>query len=71
MPKAPKAAVSPNANLYIEPMNGFENYLGAAILVKKVPIAVVLTQAKADYVVSGIWRESDGGPVETAQSLHL
>ncbi len=61
VPKAAKAAVSPNSNLYIEPMNGFENYLAAAILAKKVPIAVVLTQAKADYVVSGIWRESDRG----------
>jgi hypothetical protein len=45
--------IEPNAKVYIEPMDGFENYLAAAILKKKVPVVVVDDRAKAEYVISG------------------
>ena len=41
------------SRLFIEPMDGFESYLSAAILKKKVPVAVVDDRAKADFIVTG------------------
>jgi len=49
------------AKLYIEPMSGFESYLAAAILAKKVPVSVVLDKAQADYLVAGTFKEEAGG----------
>jgi hypothetical protein len=39
--------------IFITPMQGFETYLTAAILKKKVPLVVVGDQTKADYILSG------------------
>lgn len=41
------------SKVYIEPMNGFENYLTAAFQKKKVPLVVVADKAMADYIVTG------------------
>ena len=41
------------SRIYIEPMDGFEAYLTAAILKKNVPLLVTDDEAKADYIVSG------------------
>ena len=41
------------SKIYIEPMDGFENYLSAAILKKKVPVLVVGSKEAADFVVAG------------------
>jgi hypothetical protein len=53
--------VSQGARLYIEPMNGFENYLTAAILAKKVPVSVVLDKSRADYVAEGTFKQEAVG----------
>jgi hypothetical protein len=53
--------LSTGSKLFIEPMNGFENYLTAAIQAKKVPVTIVLDKSQADYIVTGSWRESNGG----------
>jgi hypothetical protein len=53
--------VPSGSKLYIEPMGGYETYLTAAILSKKVPVTVVLDKAPADYNVVGNWKEEDGG----------
>lgn len=45
--------IGPGAKLFITPMDGFESYLAAAILKKKVPVVVVSDQSKADFVVTG------------------
>ena len=45
--------IAPGSKLYIEPMNGFETYLSAAILKKKVPVLVVDSKEGADYVLTG------------------
>ena len=51
---APSATrITPGSKLFIEPMDGFESYLSAAILKKKVPVMVVDDRAKADFVVTG------------------
>jgi len=62
-PSSPKATetassvrsthIGPGSKLFIEPMDGFETYLSAAILKKKVPVMVVDDRSKADFVVTG------------------
>jgi hypothetical protein len=53
--------------VYIEPQNGFETYLTAAIEKKGVPVDVVTDQTKASYVLKSapieIKRESTGGKI--------
>jgi hypothetical protein len=39
--------------VYIEPMNGFESYLSAALQKKHVPIVIVASREKADFVITG------------------
>jgi hypothetical protein len=45
--------IAPGSKLFIEPMDGFDTYLAAAILKKKVPVVVVDDRAKADFIVTG------------------
>jgi hypothetical protein len=45
--------IAPGSKLFIEPMDGFDTYLSAAILKKKVPVMVVDDRTKADFVVTG------------------
>src|SRR3989442_8243744 len=53
--------------VYIEPQNGFETYLAAAIAKKSVPVDVVTDQSKATYVLKSapieIKQESTGGKI--------
>jgi PEGA domain len=53
--------------IYIEPQQGFETYLAAAISKKNVPVDVVTDQTKADYALKAapveIKSESTGGKV--------
>jgi len=39
------------STIYIEPMDGYETYLAAAIVKKHVPLVVVADKDKADYIV--------------------
>lgn len=41
------------AYVFIETMDGFEDYLAAAIHAKQVPLVIVTDKAKADFVISG------------------
>jgi len=45
--------IAPGSKVYIEPMNGFETYMAAAIEKKKVPLIVVSDETVADYVITG------------------
>ena len=53
--------------VYIEPQNGFETYLAAAMAKKGVPVDVVTDQTKATYVLKSapieIKQESTGGKI--------
>ncbi len=43
------------SRIYVAPISGgFENYIVAAILKKKVPVVLVTDQTKADYEISGV-----------------
>lgn len=45
--------IVPGSRVYIAPMDGFENYLAAALEKKKVPLVPVADKEHADYVISG------------------
>jgi hypothetical protein len=44
--------IPPNATVYIEPMDGYETYLAAAIAKKQVPLVLVADKSKADYLIT-------------------
>lgn len=46
--------IKSGSNVYIEPMGGYESYLSAAILRKRVPLVVVTDKDKANYVIRSI-----------------
>jgi len=60
-PAFSQGQLSTGSKLFIEPMNGFENYLTAAVQAKRVPVTIVLDKSHADYIVMGSWRETNGG----------
>jgi hypothetical protein len=57
----------PKATVYIEPQQGFETYIAAAMTKKNVPIDVVTDQTKATYVLKSapleVKSESTGGKI--------
>lgn len=60
-------AQMPRPTVYIEPQQGFETYLAAAIAKKNVPVDVVTDLTKATYVLKSapveVKSESTGGKV--------
>src|SRR5882724_11673072 len=68
--KTPAATVSPEpistkivpgSRVYITPMEGFENYLAAALGKKKVPLVPVADKEHADYVITGTSLDKKAG----------
>ena len=57
--------ITPGSKLFIEPMDGFETYLSAAILKKNVPVYVVDDRTKADFVVTGAAHVDKAGWAKT------
>ena len=53
--------IVPGATVYLEPMNGFENYLAAAFAKKKVRLVLVADKDKADYLISGVSEDKKAG----------
>src|SRR6185437_5164342 len=45
--------IVPTSKVYIQPMDGFENYLVAALQKKKVQLLPVAEKDQADYVITG------------------
>ena len=54
------------AKVYIEPMNGFENYLAAALQKKKVQLVVVADRDAADFVITGTAQHEKAGWAKVA-----
>jgi hypothetical protein len=55
LPASVFAQTSPihsGSTIYIEPMDGYETYLTAAIVKKQVPLVVVADKSKADYTIT-------------------
>ena len=63
----PSLAQVARPSVYIEPQNGFETYVAAAIAKKQVPIDVVTDRTKATYSLNAapveIKQESTGGKI--------
>jgi hypothetical protein len=55
--------IEKGSKVFIEPMNGFENYLTAAFEKKGVPLTVVADETQADYVMSGTSEDKKPGAV--------
>jgi len=50
------------ARIYVAPMlNGFDNYIVAGLLQKKVPVVVVATREKAEYEITGVAETDKAG----------
>lgn len=49
----PTVPFAPGARIYLEPMNGFEEYLAREIVKKKVPVVLVHDRLEADFILSG------------------
>jgi hypothetical protein len=54
--------IPPNATVYIEPMDGYETYLAAAIAKKQVPLILVADKTKADYVITSTVSHRSSAP---------
>ena len=46
-------SIPSGSKVFIEPMNGYEIYLSAALQKKHVPIAVITQKDKADFIITG------------------
>ena len=55
-------AIPPGAKFYVAPIEGgFEHYLAAAIVRKKVPVVIVTDRNKADFEITGISETDKAG----------
>ncbi len=52
-PRADNSHIAPGARVFLESMDGFEDYLAAAFHAKQVPVVVVTDKDKADFLVTG------------------
>jgi len=54
--------IKAGSKIYIAPIpGGFENYIAAGILKKKVPVVLINDRSKADYEVSGVSESEKAG----------
>ncbi len=61
-PAAPVSTkIIPGSKVYITPMDGFENYLAAALGKKKVPLVPVIDKEQAEYVITGTSLDKKAG----------
>ena len=51
--RAQNTRISPGSKVYIAPMNGFEEFLTAALEKKQVPVVIVTDKAQATFEISG------------------
>jgi hypothetical protein len=60
-PVLANAHIIPGATVYIEAMDGFDNYLAAALRKKSVPLVPVANKEQATYILSGTSEEKKPG----------
>lgn len=60
---APVAAVKipSGSKIYVAPMGGFESYIVAGIMKKKVPVSIVADREKADFEIKGAAESQKAG----------
>lgn len=52
--KHPKPAPPPTVKIFIEPQAGFDSYIAAAFIRKKLPVIVTKNEADAQYVLTSV-----------------
>ena len=52
-PQTKAVKIQSGSKIYVAPMGGFENYVIAGIVNKKVPVVLVTEREKADYEIRG------------------
>jgi hypothetical protein len=57
--------IARNSRFYIQPMDGFETYLAAALRKKEVPVVVVTEPDLADFIISGNHEKTKAGWAKT------
>jgi hypothetical protein len=62
---ASMSRIDPGSKVFIEPMDGFNTYLSAAMLKKKVPIVIVDDRTKADFIMVGSSQVDKAGWAKT------
>ena len=63
--------IVPGSKVYIAPMEGFENYLAAALGKKKVQLVPVADQRLADYVITGTSVDKKAGWAKIVVMGHI
>ncbi|MGI9035713.1 MAG: hypothetical protein ACR2GD_06710 [Pyrinomonadaceae bacterium] len=63
--KSADTTIPRNSKIYIAPMDGFENYLAAAIRKKEVPVILVAVPDAADFQISGTHEKKNAGWAKT------
>jgi len=61
MPALLSTKIIPGSKVYVTPMDGFENYLAAALGKKKVQLIPVMDKDLADYVITGTSLDKKAG----------
>ena len=54
-----------NSKIYINPMDGFETYITAALQKKKIPLLIVADREKADFEIKGSVEKQKAGWAKT------
>lgn len=64
------AAIEPNPTVYVQPGDGFDSYITAAIVKKKVPIRVTQSKEDATYVLTDqVEQKEESGASKIARCL--
>ncbi len=53
--------INAGSTVFIEPMDGFENYMAAAMRKKDVPLMPIADESKANYIIKGTSEEKKAG----------
>ena len=64
--------INAGSTVYVEPMDGFENYIQAALRKKDVPLMPIADESKANYILRGSSDEkkADGAKVPFIGQIH-
>jgi hypothetical protein len=64
--------IKSGSTVYIEPMDGYETYLAAAIAKKKVSLIVVADKSKAEYIIaSSVSHQTPSQPAVVVNSTNI
>ena len=71
-PDLTSMSINPGSTVFIAPMDGFENYMAAALRKKDVPLMPITDETKANYILKGTSEEKKASwaKIAFAGSIH-